>query len=157
MLTSLKQLTWQLVTPPPPETLSSWECHLICLFLSPLQPERINPELNQKGYSVKSDIWSLGITMVTCDGHSQLWGSGHEAEMGWVLRPKDKRPNCGSCAPFPAGHSRGFWMTVVWGWCGGKTAWDWANPVFVFILPLTGHGPLSKLMESHGLSYYPCL
>lgn len=29
------------------------------------QPERINPETNQKGYNVKSDIWSLGITMVT--------------------------------------------------------------------------------------------
>ncbi|KAG9340485.1 hypothetical protein JZ751_021598 [Albula glossodonta] len=27
-------------------------------------PERINPELNQKGYNVKSDIWSLGITMI---------------------------------------------------------------------------------------------
>lgn len=32
------------------------------------QPERINPELNQKGYSVKSDIWSLGITMVGSPG-----------------------------------------------------------------------------------------
>lgn len=31
------------------------------------QPERINPETNQKGYNVKSDIWSLGITMVTKD------------------------------------------------------------------------------------------
>ncbi|XP_029942672.1 dual specificity mitogen-activated protein kinase kinase 6-like isoform X2 [Salarias fasciatus] len=29
-----------------------------------MAPERINPETNQKGYSVKSDIWSLGITMV---------------------------------------------------------------------------------------------
>uniref|UniRef100_A0A6I8SDU6 mitogen-activated protein kinase kinase n=1 Tax=Xenopus tropicalis TaxID=8364 RepID=A0A6I8SDU6_XENTR len=29
-----------------------------------MAPERINPELNQKGYSVKSDIWSLGITLV---------------------------------------------------------------------------------------------
>lgn len=29
------------------------------------QPERINPETNQKGYNVKSDIWSLGITMVS--------------------------------------------------------------------------------------------
>nr|XP_048673752.1 dual specificity mitogen-activated protein kinase kinase 6 isoform X2 [Caretta caretta] len=29
-----------------------------------MAPERINPELNQKGYSVKSDIWSLGITML---------------------------------------------------------------------------------------------
>lgn len=33
--------------------------------LSPPQPERINPDTNQKGYNVKSDIWSLGITMVS--------------------------------------------------------------------------------------------
>lgn len=36
---------------------------VIVSSLSP-QPERINPETNQKGYNVKSDIWSLGITMV---------------------------------------------------------------------------------------------
>lgn len=36
------------------------------------QPERINPELNQKGYSVKSDIWSLGITMVPSPGGSRV-------------------------------------------------------------------------------------
>ncbi|XP_072320339.1 dual specificity mitogen-activated protein kinase kinase 6-like [Eucyclogobius newberryi] len=29
-----------------------------------MAPERINPETNQKGYNVKSDIWSLGITLV---------------------------------------------------------------------------------------------
>ncbi|XP_014398301.1 PREDICTED: dual specificity mitogen-activated protein kinase kinase 3 isoform X1 [Myotis brandtii] len=29
-----------------------------------MAPERINPELNQKGYNVKSDVWSLGITMI---------------------------------------------------------------------------------------------
>ncbi|NXO45243.1 MP2K6 kinase, partial [Locustella ochotensis] len=41
-----------------------------------MAPERINPELNQKGYSVKSDIWSLGITMVgpaaACRLHREL-------------------------------------------------------------------------------------
>ncbi|XP_009990031.1 PREDICTED: dual specificity mitogen-activated protein kinase kinase 6, partial [Tauraco erythrolophus] len=39
-----------------------------------MAPERINPELNQKGYSVKSDIWSLGITMVGWRG-----GNGNRA------------------------------------------------------------------------------
>eukprot|EP00064_Thunnus_orientalis_P018065 superscaffoldBa00004035_g18154 len=34
-----------------------------------MAPERINPDLNQKGYSVKSDIWSLGITMVSTVGY----------------------------------------------------------------------------------------
>ncbi|XP_077876865.1 dual specificity mitogen-activated protein kinase kinase 6-like [Ictidomys tridecemlineatus] len=36
----------------------------IALSLAAAGPERINPELNQKGYSVKFDIWSLGITMI---------------------------------------------------------------------------------------------
>ena len=42
-----------------------------------LQPERINPELNQKGYNVKSDVWSLGITMVmprAATSTLQPWG-----------------------------------------------------------------------------------
>lgn len=38
------------------------------------QPERINPELNQKGYNVKSDVWSLGITMVY--RRACVWGGG---------------------------------------------------------------------------------
>lgn len=41
-----------------------------------LQPERINPELNQKGYNVKSDVWSLGITMVLCGARACPWWSG---------------------------------------------------------------------------------
>lgn len=43
-----------------------------------LQPERINPELNQKGYNVKSDVWSLGITMVLSGLDSALAGL-----LGW--------------------------------------------------------------------------
>lgn len=45
------------------------------LLWSLLQPERINPELNQKGYNVKSDVWSLGITMVP-PGAPLLLGRG---------------------------------------------------------------------------------
>lgn len=45
--------------------VKTFENRCFNLFILSLpQPERINPELNQKGYSVKSDIWSLGITMV---------------------------------------------------------------------------------------------
>ena len=35
-------------------------------FFFILQPERIDPEItgNAKGYDVKSDVWSLGITTV---------------------------------------------------------------------------------------------
>ncbi|XP_053132561.1 dual specificity mitogen-activated protein kinase kinase 3 isoform X1 [Hemicordylus capensis] len=29
-----------------------------------MAPERINPEQNQHGYNVKSDVWSLGITLI---------------------------------------------------------------------------------------------
>jgi len=30
-----------------------------------LQPERIKPDQDNPGYNVKSDVWSLGITLVT--------------------------------------------------------------------------------------------
>ena len=30
-----------------------------------VQPERINPEAGNQGYDIKSDVWSLGITMVS--------------------------------------------------------------------------------------------
>jgi len=33
-----------------------------CNFV--LQPERINPDPDSPGYNVKSDVWSLGITLV---------------------------------------------------------------------------------------------
>lgn len=29
-----------------------------------MAPERINPEKNQQGYDIRSDVWSLGITMI---------------------------------------------------------------------------------------------
>lgn len=57
-----------------------------CVFMShwsPLQPERINPELNQKGYNVKSDVWSLGITMVLLGaGSSPCWSGGGQGGAG---------------------------------------------------------------------------
>lgn len=33
------------------------------IFLS--QPERINPEASSQGYGIRSDVWSLGITIVS--------------------------------------------------------------------------------------------
>ena len=33
-------------------------------FKPHMAPERINPELNLKGYNVKSDVWSLSIIMI---------------------------------------------------------------------------------------------
>lgn len=37
----------------------------MCLVVFFCQPERINPESGQKGYDIRSDVWSLGITMVS--------------------------------------------------------------------------------------------
>ena len=34
----------------------------MCVFF---QPERINPESGLCGYDIKSDVWSLGISMVS--------------------------------------------------------------------------------------------
>ena len=34
--------------------------------LSDSQPERINPMKGASGYDIKSDVWSLGITVVSC-------------------------------------------------------------------------------------------
>ena len=31
-----------------------------------LQPERINPPKDANGYDIRSDVWSLGITVVRC-------------------------------------------------------------------------------------------
>jgi mitogen-activated protein kinase kinase 4 len=33
--------------------------------ISLLQPERIDPRASSKGYDIRSDVWSLGITLET--------------------------------------------------------------------------------------------
>ena len=40
-----------------------WNLPYGCNFV--LQPERIKPDEDSPGYDVKSDVWSLGITLVT--------------------------------------------------------------------------------------------
>lgn len=43
---------------------------LMGIFLTPgmlgrmFQPERIDPSASRQGYDVRSDVWSLGITLV---------------------------------------------------------------------------------------------
>lgn len=54
-------------------SLLSSDFNLLLFYFFPVQPERINPELNQKGYNVKSDVWSLGITLVRNQGGFGDW------------------------------------------------------------------------------------
>ncbi|NWZ45443.1 MP2K3 kinase, partial [Brachypodius atriceps] len=58
-----------------------------------MAPERINPELNQKGYNVKSDVWSLGITMVTPRAGICVCSPGVGVGFGQV----GLCPCCGQC------------------------------------------------------------
>lgn len=58
-----------------------------------LQPERINPELNQKGYNVKSDVWSLGITMVRQRAEASALRCG--CGMGSALGGSHPAAGCG--------------------------------------------------------------
>ena len=38
-----------------------------------MQPERINPEFVGIGYDIRSDVWSLGISMVSNDAWTWAW------------------------------------------------------------------------------------
>ena len=45
-----------------------------------VQPERINPETGSQGYDIRSDIWSLGISMVV----TVLWTFGQAVSLSYV-------------------------------------------------------------------------
>lgn len=67
-----------------------------------MAPERINPETNQKGYNVKSDIWSLGITLVelsVLDFPYASWGTPFQQLKQVVEEPSPQLPESFS-APF---------------------------------------------------------
>lgn len=49
-----------------PSTVFDWP-----LFL--FQPERIDPSASRQGYDVRSDVWSLGITLVSVWGLTAAW------------------------------------------------------------------------------------
>lgn len=60
-----------------------------------MAPERINPETNQKGYNVKSDIWSLGITLVELsilDFPYASWGTPFQQLKQVVEEPSPQLP-----------------------------------------------------------------
>lgn len=44
---------------------------LECYFFL-FQPERIDPSASRQGYDVRSDVWSLGITLVSEQGSGPL-------------------------------------------------------------------------------------
>ncbi|XP_033840390.1 dual specificity mitogen-activated protein kinase kinase 6-like [Periophthalmus magnuspinnatus] len=67
-----------------------------------MAPERINPETNQKGYNVKSDIWSLGITLVELsilDFPYGSWGTPFQQLKQVVEDPSPQLPESFS-APY---------------------------------------------------------
>ncbi|CAG00234.1 unnamed protein product, partial [Tetraodon nigroviridis] len=68
-----------------------------------MAPERINPDLNQKGYSVKSDIWSLGITMIELailKFPYESWGTPFQQLKQVVDEPSPQLPTDGFSPEF---------------------------------------------------------
>ncbi|XP_075421948.1 dual specificity mitogen-activated protein kinase kinase 3 isoform X2 [Ascaphus truei] len=61
-----------------------------------MAPERINPELSQKGYNVKSDVWSLGITMIEMSilrFPYESWGTPFQQLKQVVEEPSPQLPS----------------------------------------------------------------
>lgn len=143
-----------------------WATHSILVVfpflncLSLFQPERINPELNQKGYSVKSDIWSLGITMVTYDHHCGLWGSEHETGCGgWSLGTQKQMPlteHLGtlSCLRWQAVYPG--WLFAVW-YSGNPWVWSGHPNFSVFYYHMTFINScilIDSLSNRHGVNQF---
>lgn len=56
-------------------TLDFSKKYFLFLFHPSPKPERIDPSASRQGYDVRSDVWSLGITLVsTVSIYSQVNG-----------------------------------------------------------------------------------
>uniref|UniRef100_A0A8C9V1K8 mitogen-activated protein kinase kinase n=1 Tax=Scleropages formosus TaxID=113540 RepID=A0A8C9V1K8_SCLFO len=70
-----------------------------------MAPERINPELSQRGYNVKSDVWSLGITLVELSMLRfpyESWGTPFQQLKQVVVEPSPALPSDRFSADFVA-------------------------------------------------------
>lgn len=59
---------------------SGWQS--VCVLMCP-QPERIDPSASRQGYDVRSDVWSLGITLVRRWRHHHIPPALCEGELCW--------------------------------------------------------------------------
>ena len=72
-------------------------------LLSSLQPERINLQPSEKGYDVRADIWSLGITLVElangCSPYAEQKFSNEFQLLTYIVKAPPPLPDRNTVSP----------------------------------------------------------
>lgn len=65
--------------------LQSWTPANLCKCSCVFQPERIDPSASRQGYDVRSDVWSLGITLVRSSRSASATKSSFPPPPLWAM------------------------------------------------------------------------